>query len=100
MISEVSIKQSVQEALKILKSFKLFKGVGTKPLGDHSFEFKKTSRKNRHIDIYNTALTNKDYEILLIEDSIFQFGVDQKTLRYAFIQNPNVFISKEDFLNL
>ena len=60
--------------------------------------FKKVSRKNRHTDIYKVAIQNKDYEILLVDDSIFQFSIENYTLRYAFIQNPRLFINKEDFL--
>jgi hypothetical protein len=98
MIGEVSIKQSIVSGIKILKSLKLYKGVGSKPLGSHSNEFKKISRKNRHIDIYKTAIEKNDYEILLSDDSIFQFTVDNNILRYAFIQNPNIFIHKDEFL--
>jgi hypothetical protein len=98
MISEISVKQSINESIKVLKYLNLYKGIGNKSLGNHSDAFKKVSRKNRHVDIYNVAIENQDYEILLIDDSNFQFGVDNKTLRYAFIENPNVYVTKEDFL--
>lgn len=99
MIGEVGVKQSIAEAIKFLKSVKLYKGIGPKSLGSHSEAFKKISRKNRHTEIYRAAIENKDYEILLVDESILQFGVENDTLRYAFIENPNIFIPKEEFLN-
>jgi hypothetical protein len=89
---------SIDESITFLKEQGLFKGRGIKTVGDHSEEFKKACRKNRHTDIFAIAIENKDYEILLTDDSVFQFSFEKDALRYAFIQNPNLFVSKEDYL--
>ena len=99
MINEATFKISVGESLQLLKEINILKGKGNKNLGDHSTEFKKISRSNRHTDIYKTAILNSDYEILIFDDSIFQFGLNDGVLRYAFIQNPQVFLKKEDFIS-
>ena len=73
----------------------LYKSTGTKDIGNHSSAFKKISRSGNHIEIYQTAIQELDYEILLKDDSIFQFS----PTRYAFIQNPNISVTKEDLLS-
>lgn len=89
---------SINEAVSLLKELALFKERGPKTIGDHSEEFKKVSRTNKHTSLYNAAISNFDYEILLYDDSIFQFSLNNDVLRYAFIQNPSIFVSKTEFL--
>ncbi len=98
MIPLADFNISLDESVSLLRDIKLFKGKGVKPTGTHSEESKKIAKTNRHIDIYSTAIENKDYEILLFDDSIFQFSINKTSLRYNFLQNPNVFSSKNDFL--
>jgi hypothetical protein len=92
-------RTSIDDSVILLKKLGMFKSRGVKNIGEHSDEFVKTSRKNKHIDIYNTAIRNLDYELLLFDDSIFQITMKNDQLRYAFIQNPNVFISREEYLS-
>jgi hypothetical protein len=99
MINDTSFKLSVVDTLKLLKGFGIYKGKGDKAIGDHSEEFKKASRGNRHTDIYQIAIKNNDYEVLLYDDSIFQFGIKNNIIRYAFIQNPQHFFKKDDYLS-
>jgi hypothetical protein len=94
-----SFKISIEESIKFLSEQGLYKSKGFKPIGIHSEEFKNICRKNRHTDIYNVAIENNDFEILLCDDSIFQFTLDNGILRYTFIQNPHIFISRENYLN-
>ncbi|HBY02844.1 MAG TPA: hypothetical protein DEG92_09970, partial [Rikenellaceae bacterium] len=47
---------------------------------------------------YDCAICNFDYEFLLNDDSIFQFSFKNDELRYAFIQNPYIYISKEEYV--
>jgi hypothetical protein len=88
---------SYQNSIKLLKEFNLYKNIGTKPIGKYSDEIKRIGKENNKLEIYKTAINNLDYEILLIDDSIFQFSFAED-IRYAFIQNPNFFVSKEDYL--
>lgn len=88
---------SLEQAIDFLKEIGLYKSLGIKAIGDYSAEIRKVSKQNKHSLIYNTAIANFDYEVLLKDDSIFQFAFGEE-IRYAFIQNPQFFVSKEDFL--
>lgn len=98
MISPGQISSSVAGAILLLKEIGIYKGSGYKGVGNHSDTSKKVAKSNRHTDIYLTAIQNHDYEILLFDDSIFQFSALQNELRYSFIQNPNIHLSKEAYL--
>jgi hypothetical protein len=97
MISRGTFEHSIKEAIQLLKDLDLFKSVGVKDIGDHSDAFKKISRGNRHTEIYNSAIENLDYEILLKDESIFQFSLDS-SIRYCFIQNPTIFFDQQDYI--
>ncbi|KAA6339265.1 hypothetical protein EZS27_012783 [termite gut metagenome] len=100
-MNDASFKIFIEREIPaFLKKMDLFKGKGVKKIGDHSDEFKKISRKNIHTELYSVAIKNLDYEILLSDDSIFQFSKNQSEFRYAFIQTPYINVSKEDFINL
>jgi len=99
MINSVSLEYFIKEAIKLLKEIDLLKDSNIYEIGNHSEEFKKISRGNRHTEIYNCAIENLDYEILLKDDSIFQFSLNSSgVLRYCFIQNPSIFVDKFDYL--
>lgn len=97
-MNQVEFKNSINDSVKLLKDLGLFKGTSVRSIGDHSAEFKKVSRTNKHTLIYKVAIENGDYEILLFDDSMFQFSFVANKLRYAFIQNPIIFASREDFV--
>lgn len=100
MIREATFKISIQTSIKLLKHINLFKGIGPKEFGEYSDEFKKVCRNNKHIEIYNTIRDNLDYEILLSDDSFFQFSYSPNYLRFSFIQNPRFNCSKYDYLKI
>lgn len=87
-----------KDVINFLKKVELFKGSGVKDIGDCSDEFKKISRKNSHLDLYNVAIKNLDYDIVLNDDSIFQFSKTDNNYRYAYIQNPITNVTKDDYL--
>jgi|SRR5690554_3813639 len=89
---------SLKDAISFIQEIGLFKSVGVKTVGQYSEEIKKISKTKNHREIYECAIKNLDYEILLTDDSIFQFSYNAGELRYAFIQNPAKFVSKEDYL--
>ena len=89
---------SFGETIALLKKLKLYKGLGPKIRGDYSDEFLAICRDNKHTDIYKVAIRNLDYEILLSDDSIIQFNIDNNKLRFCFIQNPNTHVGKIEYL--
>jgi hypothetical protein len=98
MINEATFQISIDESIGFLKELYFYKGRGPKQDGNHSAESKKVGKSNRHIDIYEVVIENKDYEILLFDDSAFQFSFSKEILRYSFIQNPNIFTSKVEYI--
>ncbi len=89
---------SLENAKSFLKELKLYKNKGVKKVGNHSQEIKKVSKTKNHKNIYDCAVRNFDYDFLLEDDSIFQFSFFDDELRYAFIQNPIYFVTKEEYL--
>jgi hypothetical protein len=89
---------SLETARSFLNDIELYKDKGVKEVGNHSQEIKKVSKSNNYKKIYDCAIRNFDYEFLLKDDSIFQFSFSGDELRYAFIQNPTYYVSKEEYL--
>ncbi|MCU0351248.1 MAG: DUF2290 domain-containing protein [Flavobacterium sp.] len=100
MISEATFNISITHSIKLLKEIKLFKGVGPKNIGEYSDEFKKVCRKNKHVEIYNTIRDNLDYEIILSDESFFQFSYKADYLRFSYIQNPRFKFTKYDYVKI
>jgi len=98
MINNSVFKISIGESIELLKEIKLFKSLGPNKIGVYSEEFKKVCRRNKHIEIYKTIISNNDYEILLSDDSIFQFAYEDNYLRFSFVQNPRINATKYDYL--
>jgi hypothetical protein len=91
---------SITDSISFLKTFSLFKSRGVKGNGSYSNEFLEVSKGDDIFITYNCALRNFDYDILLSDDSIFQFQLHNDELRYAFIQNPKQLPTREEFLAL
>ena len=91
---------SINESLILLNKFKLLKSKGPKGNGIYSEEFLKISKGDNIVETYKCAIKNEDYDILLKDESIIQFQKVNDDLRYAYIQNPYKYISKEDYVAL
>lgn len=89
---------SINETEGLLRKFGLYKSKGPKGNGVYSEEFLKTCKNNNLVETYKCAIENKDYDFLLQDDSLVQFLMDGQDLRYAYIQNPYKFVTKEEYL--
>lgn len=98
MINDSVFNISLTNSINLLTEIKLYKGKGPKNIGNYSDEFKKISRRNKHIEIYNAIRDNLDYEIILNDDSFFQFCRLDNYLRFSYIENPNFKFTKYDYL--
>jgi len=98
-MNDAQFKISISKSIELLTTFSLFKSRGKKGIGNHSLNSKKIGKTNSINQIYSTAIENLDYEILLHDQSIFQFSNANGELRYAYIQNPHSFYTKEEYLN-
>jgi hypothetical protein len=106
-MSTVAFNSSLKEAQTLLNNIQLFKSIGVKVINkdDVSQEFKTASQKGDYFQLYKCAKTNFDYDILLSDDSLFQFSYkflpgQLPQIRYAFFQNPQEFKSYEQYLEL
>lgn len=97
-MNEGQFKISIKESIAFLRKMSLYKDNGKKTTGQCSTEIKKISKSNKHKEIYENAIKNFDYELLLFDDSIFQFSFANNVIRYAFIQNPYDYVSKEEYV--
>jgi hypothetical protein len=100
MISAALFNVSIKDSIKLLKKINLYKNVGPKNIGQYSDDFRKVCRNNKHIEIYNTIRDNLDYEIILSDDSFFQFSIGKNYLRFSFIENPSFNYTKYDYLKI
>lgn len=91
---------SINESIILLSKFKLLKSKGPKGNGIYSEEFLKVSKGDNIVETYKCAIKNEDYDILLKDESIIQFQKINDDLRYAYIQNPYKYISKEEYITL
>lgn len=99
-MTEGKFFSSINQSVNLLKKFNLLKSRGSKGNGNYSEEFLKISKNNNVVQTYQCAIQNKDYDLLLIDDSIIQFQKVNDDLRYAFIQNPFNYVSKEEYISI
>lgn len=89
---------SINDAVRILKKMKFFKRQNHIRIGEYSSASIEAAKSGDLKEIYQTAIDNNDYELLLDDDSIFQFSKDGEKLRYVFIQSQFSYLSFVDFL--
>jgi hypothetical protein len=95
-----SLQSSLVDGIACLKELGLYKSKGVKLIYKDgvSDDFKKSSLSGDYLKIYQTAIENLDYDVLLIDDSIFQFEIDEEGARFAYFQNPSDYVSYQDFI--
>lgn len=89
---------SIKDAAKVLKKMNFLKGQNLNNIGIYSKASLSVAHDNDLNLIYQTAIDNYDYELLLDDDSIFQLSKKDEKYRYAFIQSQSVYFSFMDFL--
>ena len=107
-MNETAFNQSLNKAKSLLKKFDLLKSTGVKKIYKDgvSDNFKKASQKEDYFKLFTTALDNFDFDIMMYDESIFQFSYKKNTkspiphIRFAFFPNPKLFIPYTDFLKI
>src|SRR5215213_3158785 len=95
---------SFEQCIRFLSYCNLFRMRGLKRF-QVSDEFKRASLSRPYFEVYNIAKRNGDFDILLQDESIFQYSLtfahDTKlaSIRYAFFENPQEYITYEEFLS-
>jgi hypothetical protein len=101
-ISQFNI--SVTQATSFLKHCELFRMKGIKSLVENgvSEEFKNASQKGKYFEAYSKGLEKYDFDILLEDQSYFQFEftahAESYEIRYAFFQNPVEYVTYKEYL--
>ena len=97
--------ESIAEGISLLQAMGILKDKKNKD-SKFSSEFISISKENDYPKAYDSAIRNLDYDILLTDDSFFQFedrkerfeGKQISILRFAFFENPYDTQSYEDYL--
>lgn len=89
---------SYTESVKFLKNVKLLKENNTHKRMPYSKVIADYSRVLDYKELYQNLVDHRDYDILLIDDSMFQMNIRGEEIRMMFIQNPLLHISFESFL--
>lgn len=97
---------SLKKTKKLLKELRLSKHEGIKNTFKDgvSEEFRKASQQKDYFKLFKTAVKNFDYDLMMYDESIFQFSFLKKKqnpipeIRFAFFQNPQLYISYSDYL--
>jgi hypothetical protein len=92
---------SYKDGLKVLRQSGLAKS-SYPPTKDWSKKFFEVVQSSDYLHIYQTAIDNLDYSVLLEDDSIIQFSFREQSgsyyLRYAFYDAPFIRPSYDEFL--
>lgn len=89
---------SINSAADILRKLKFLKDRRQILIGQYSQASLEIANCGDLKTIYDIAIDNRDYELLLDDDSIFQFNKNGDSYRYAFIQSHVTYYSFLDFL--
>ena len=98
MISPGKFQTSINDSVTFLNNFDLLKAKNTKSTSVDYSSFINFARKNSLSAIHNYIIEKNTFDILLKDDSIFLFSMDNNTIRYSYIQNPYNWASKEDYV--
>lgn len=86
------------DVVKFLKEIGLFKNSIYDPNDHYADIVKSVSRKGNYEEIFQSVINTYSYDILLSDDSVFQFHKEKNNYRYCFIQNPRVKMSWDEYL--
>lgn len=89
---------SVNDCIRLLKDLEFNKSENLHQFNSYSFKSQEYSRSNDYPFIYQSMADELDYDILLKDDSMFQFNLIDDKLRLLYIQNPVNFITAEEFV--
>ena len=89
---------SYVKSVKLLKELSLLKENNSHKDIPYSVDCKEYSRGTNYKTIHQQLVDNRDYDILLFDDSMLQMSISGGESRLLFIQNPLFFITFEQFI--
>lgn len=88
-----------KDVISILEKLEIFQEDTFSPKDHYAESVKEVAREGTHWDIIQEVWKTHSYDLLLVDNSIFQFHKAGEDLRYCFMQNPKVKVSWKEFLN-
>ena len=88
-----------KDVISILEKLEIFQEDAFSPKDHYAESVKEVAREGTHWDIIQEVWKTHSYDLLLVDNSIFQFHKAGEDLRYCFMQNPKVKVSWKEFLN-
>lgn len=98
MIAEGAFWQSVGEIKILANKLRLKKDIGNKR-GAYSPHFFDIMHSDEYKKIYDCAIENQDFEIMLQDESFFQFNFSSNSYSLAYFPRPTKFIDFEEWLS-
>lgn len=86
------------QVVPYLSKMNLLKSNIYNPKGHCADSVRKIARIGNYEDIFEKVMNTYSYDILLTDDSVFQFHKEHDDYRYCFIQSPRVKMTWEEFL--
>lgn len=97
MLSEGAFWASVRKCQTLLNELEFLQDVNNKR-GNYSQSFFHNKDLEDYIKIYDSNLENYDFELLLNDNSHFQFRHEANAISMAFFPRPNEFLNYEEFI--
>ena len=101
MLTKEYYETELKKVRTVLKKFELFKQES--PNFQKELHNAPRGQRRDYIETYNDAIEYFDYDFLLIDNSILQFKLEEREgfnyLRYNYIQNPQEFVSFEQYMS-
>lgn len=89
---------SYNESISLIKQLGLFKDENVHQYIPYSSTCAAYSRGTDYRELYQNFIDNRDYDILLSDDSLIQMSRVNGESRFVYIQNPQRIVSFESFL--
>jgi len=97
-MNEGAFWSSFTDTVRLLKKLSLLKEENVHKRIPYSQGCAEYSRGKDYKELYQNLVDNRDYDILLKDDSMLQMSINNGESRLMFIQNPLIHISFESFL--
>ncbi len=97
-MSEGSFWSSYTDSIRFLKQLNLLKEENIHKRVPYTRGCSEYSRGQDYRELYQSLVDNRDYDVLLKDDSMLQMSINQGESRLMFIQNPLIHISFESFI--
>jgi len=98
MISIGAFWDSVNTFKRLLDKLDILKEHKNNKRGIYSSDFLNIMHSNYYYNIYDIAINNFDYELLLDDDSFFQFSYREESISMAFYPKPINYMSFKDYI--